>query len=113
MAEIEHCSTVDDDSGDHHCCDGSDCGCPCRTCEAQRDFESMITSVVQVSSGPIPTKALRCMVRDAKRSPDNRQQWSLGLRIGYWPCLRGPYVQVAVLCWVVDLWYGLPSYKKS
>jgi hypothetical protein len=36
-----------------------------------------------------------------------------GVRIGYWPCLRGPYVQLAFHCWRLELWYGLPSYKHE
>jgi hypothetical protein len=34
-----------------------------------------------------------------------------GLRIGYWPCLLAPYVQIAFHHWRVEIWHGLPSYK--
>jgi hypothetical protein len=33
-----------------------------------------------------------------------------GLRVGYWPCLRGVYVQVALHRWRIEIWSGLPSY---
>jgi hypothetical protein len=34
-----------------------------------------------------------------------------GLKVGYWPCLRAPYIEVAFHRWRLDLWYGLPSYR--
>jgi hypothetical protein len=32
--------------------------------------------------------------------------------VGYWPCLRGPFLQVAFGKHIFELWYGLPSYKE-
>lgn len=36
---------------------------------------------------------------------------SFGLRFGWWPCLRGPFVRVHFFCWTLDLWWGFPTYK--
>lgn len=44
-------------------------------------------------------------------SPSGQPMWRLGLRIGYWPCLQGYFIEVDLgahrYCW----WYGTPSYK--
>lgn len=37
---------------------------------------------------------------------------AFGFRIGYWPCLVGPYFEVSFYRWHVALWYGLPSYRE-
>jgi hypothetical protein len=36
-----------------------------------------------------------------------------GLKIGYWPCQRAPFIQLAFHHWRFELWYGLPSYKEQ
>lgn len=36
-----------------------------------------------------------------------------GVRVGYWPCLKAPYIQVAWHRWRLELWYGLPSYQDD
>jgi hypothetical protein len=52
----------------------------------------------------------RTAIRAGKRSPEGRYALAYGLRIGYWPCLRAPYVQLAFHRWRIEAWYGLPSY---
>lgn len=37
----------------------------------------------------------------------------LRVGVGYWPCLRAPFVQVAVGKHLFELWYGLPSYSSG
>ncbi len=36
---------------------------------------------------------------------------SFGVRLGYWPCLKAPYLQIVFAGWRCDFWYGLPSYR--
>ncbi len=36
---------------------------------------------------------------------------SFGFRVGYWPCLKAPYIQIVLAGWRCDFWYGLPSYR--
>lgn len=36
----------------------------------------------------------------------------LGARVGYWPCLKAPFAQVAVGKLLFDAWIGHPSYQK-
>lgn len=36
---------------------------------------------------------------------------SFGARIGYWPCLKAPFVSVTFWKWNFDVWHGLPSRK--
>lgn len=42
-----------------------------------------------------------------------RRSQALGARVGYWPCLGGPFVQVAVGSFRFDAWYGRPSYRTQ
>ena len=37
----------------------------------------------------------------------------LGIRIGYWPCIKSPFIQFAIGKYIFDFWYGLPSYRKD
>lgn len=57
-------------------------------------------------------RRLRFQLIANDRSAD-RQRSSLGFgfRFGYWPCLRAPYLQLALGTRRVDIWYGDPSYK--
>lgn len=32
---------------------------------------------------------------------------SIGVRMGYWPCVRGPFVQVNIGRYYRSWWYGL------
>lgn len=38
---------------------------------------------------------------------------SLGVRCGYWPCLRGPFIQLAFGTRYLEFWYGLESHKNK
>lgn len=59
----------------------------------------------------ISTRRLRLQSRQLKRRPDGARAFGFGVRIGYWPCLLAPYLQLTVLFWQIDLWHGTPSYK--
>ena len=49
----------------------------------------------------------RKQVRLSAKSRDGRHALSFGMRFGYWPCLKAPFVQLAVGPYLVDLWFGL------
>ena len=53
------------------------------------------------------------MVHPHLCSPEGIPVWSVGLRFGYWPCLKGPFISIAFGKNSLDIWYGLPSYKKA
>ena len=36
-----------------------------------------------------------------------------GLKLGYWRCLQAPFVQIDFHRWLIEVWYGLPSYKEA
>lgn len=36
---------------------------------------------------------------------------ALGVRVGWWPCLRAPFAQVTIGSHIFEMWYGLPSYR--
>jgi hypothetical protein len=46
-------------------------------------------------------------VRRNKAAFDGRVALGFGLRAGYWPCLRAPFVQLQFFRWNVSLWHGV------
>jgi hypothetical protein len=36
-----------------------------------------------------------------------------GIRVGYWPCLDAPFLQISFGKHIFEFWYGLPSYLKD
>ena len=55
-------------------------------------------------------RGLRLHMSTTRPSPEGKLAFELGAKVGYWPCLKGPFVSVSVGWRRVDLWYGLPSY---
>jgi hypothetical protein len=55
-------------------------------------------------------RKLHIMVRPSRRGVAG-QAIGYGLKVGYWPCLKAPFVQLALHRWIVDVWFGLPSYR--
>jgi hypothetical protein len=56
------------------------------------------------------SRRLHGMIRVGKRNAEGRHALGYGLRLGYWPCLKAPYVQIAFHRWRLEVWFGLPSY---
>ncbi len=56
-------------------------------------------------------RKLRHGVSCTKQSPAGKHALGYGARVGYWPCLRGPYVQLAWGTRRLDVWFGDPSYR--
>ena len=54
---------------------------------------------------------LRAALRNTARSEDGRSVIRLGVCVGYWPCLRAPFLQVGLGRVTLDIWFGMPSYK--
>lgn len=42
--------------------------------------------------------------RRLRRSTDGQQAVALGLRAGYWPCLKAPFVQATVGPYIASVW---------
>lgn len=55
-------------------------------------------------------RKLRAQIHHNKRDLGGVPSVGFGSRVGYWPCLRAPYVQIAFLFWRVDIWHGLASH---
>jgi hypothetical protein len=53
---------------------------------------------------------LRKDIRRQRQREDGRYVWGFGARLGYWPCLRAPFIRFDVATWIIEVWYGLPSY---
>jgi hypothetical protein len=56
-------------------------------------------------------RRIRLMVRPTPHG-EAGSALNYGLRVGYWPCLRAPFIQIAIHKWLVELWFGYPSYKS-
>lgn len=54
-------------------------------------------------------KAIRFMVYRNRRSHEGRPTIAFGLRVGYWPCLKGPFISLAAGKVSLDLWWGLKA----
>lgn len=57
-------------------------------------------------------KRLRFLARLNQTAPDGSVVICLGLRVGWWPCLGGPFIQLGVWKWRLELWYGKETYKE-
>lgn len=57
-------------------------------------------------------KRLRWQISTTRPSEDGRLALELGARVGYWPCLEGPFFSVAFGYRRLDVWYGLPTQWK-
>lgn len=52
----------------------------------------------------------RHMFRRHKQNAEGHYAWGFGARIGYWPCLRAPYLTIDYGTRAIDLWVGWRSY---
>ena len=58
-------------------------------------------------------RKVRLLCRKTATKADGKPVIKIGMCFGYWPCLKAPYVQISIGTQVIDLWYGMPSYKKQ
>lgn len=56
------------------------------------------------------THALHMMIRSSTRG-EAGYAIGHGLKFGYWPCLRAPFIQISFHRWIFEAWFGLPSYR--
>jgi hypothetical protein len=52
--------------------------------------------------------AFHSQSRHLKVRADGVRSCGFGLQVGYWPCLKAPYVSLVFLFHRHDLWFGLP-----
>jgi hypothetical protein len=62
--------------------------------------------------GTLKSSKFRWAHRLSKTSPDGRHVIWYGPRVGYWPCLEAPVLQISLGKHIFEFWYGLPSYKE-
>lgn len=62
-----------------------------------------------VPPGNPDRKRLRAKITRSGSAPDGRRVVSFGARIGFWPCLGGPFVQVTIATRRYTVWVGRPS----
>lgn len=56
---------------------------------------------------------LHFTISKAKTSPEGKPVQALGIKVGYWPCLKAPFVSLCVSNRIIDLWWGEPSYLQT
>ena len=54
------------------------------------------------------TRKLHLAMSTTRPSPEGKLTFELGAKVGYWPCLKGPFASVSFGFRRLDLWYGLP-----
>ena len=55
----------------------------------------------------------RYVIRGFKESKDKEKGWAVGIRMGYWPCMKAYYFQVAFGVRRISVWYGGPEEGDS
>lgn len=60
-----------------------------------------------------PSRRFRTLLRPTRSNEKGEQVIGFGIRIGYWPCIRAPFIQFAFWKWNLDVWYGLPTLLTS
>ena len=51
------------------------------------------------------------LIRPQQRDDRGLSAFSIGIRCGYWPCRRGPFISLSIGVKTLDLWWGLPMPK--
>lgn len=70
-----------------------------------------VEQIIEILAPYRRKRGLWCQVRRTKSDKQGRV-FAIGLRVGYWPCLGAPFLQVGIGYRTIELWYGLPSYKR-
>ena len=58
-------------------------------------------------------RAFHCHTRPSPANKSGFQVIYFGARIGWYPCLKGPFIQLAFFKKRFEVWYGLPSYQHA
>lgn len=58
---------------------------------------------------PDPARRPHIELSETRKSPNGKLAFELGVKFGYWPCLKAPFVAIALGFRRLDMWYGLPS----
>ncbi len=53
---------------------------------------------------------LRLHLSMTRPSPEGKLAFEIGVKAGYWPCLKGPFFSISFGFRRIDCWYGLPTY---
>lgn len=59
-------------------------------------------------------RSIHAQLRHSRTAPRSGQHaYAFGARIGYWPCLRAPFVVLDIAKWRAEVWYGDPPREGS
>ncbi len=48
-------------------------------------------------------------IRKGQESQEGKPVLAFGMRVGYWPCLRAPFISLSLWNLRIDVWHGLAS----
>ncbi len=68
--------------------------------------------ILEHKSGSVKRR-LHLELNTTRPSQDGKHAFELGAKVGYWPCLRGPFISIQLGFRRLDFWCGLPSYWKE
>lgn len=87
----------------------------CPYCDAHQladDWCHRCRRTIPLSSKESPQK-LHVRLSTTRPSPEGKLAFEFGVKLGYWPCLKGPFVSVALGYRRVDAWIGLPPFWQE
>jgi len=58
-------------------------------------------------------KRLHLELNKTRPSPNGSLAFELGAKVGWWPCLHGPFISIQLGFRRIDFWYGTPRYWKE
>lgn len=57
-------------------------------------------------------RGFRFLHRRSKTAPGTqRHAVAFGIKAGYWPCHKGPFITIEFATHRIDMWYGTPSFE--
>lgn len=74
---------------------------------------ALALALIELGTYDIVGKRLRVQHRRSRVSATGKHAFSIGLRLGYWPCLGGPFVALDLGTHRLEAWYGRESYRKE
>lgn len=54
----------------------------------------------------------KCLRRTKTKPGTSEQVLHFGVRVGWWPCLRSPFVEVALGPWTCAIWYSADGARR-
>ena len=57
------------------------------------------------------SRRARFLLRKTNTSPEGKHIIGFGFTVGWWPCLRAPFIRLSAGNFIIEVWYGAASYR--